>query len=197
VTAQHPQAAQRDAPRPGSRRFDAVIIALHWTTAALILGMFASAWSIGLAANDDRARLLLTVHRSLGVMVWIVTVCRLGWRLAFAVLPPFPPAMPKLQQTLAKLSEYGLYALLLVQPLTGLAQSLARGRAFPLFGGEVPTVMARDKGLTAAFHQIHAVSAWLLLGLISLHVLAALFHSFVLRDDVLQSMAPLRSRRLS
>jgi len=59
-----------------------------------------------------------------------------------------------------------------------------------LFAWQVPSVMAADKPRTALFHQIHALSAWLLLGLIGLHILAALFHRFVLRDEVLQSMLP-------
>ena len=61
-----------------------------------------------------------------------------------------------------------------------------------LFAWRVPSVMAGDKPLTALFHQIHALSAWVLLGLIGLHILAALFHRFVLRDEVLQSMLPWR-----
>lgn len=120
-------------------------------------------------------------------------IVRLGWRLSYAYLPPFPQNMPKVQQRLAKTSEYGLYALLLFQPLTGLAQSLTRGRHFMLFAWQVPKVMAGDKPLTMLFHQIHAVSAWVLLGLIGLHILAALFHRFVLRDEVLQSMLPWRA----
>jgi cytochrome b len=61
-----------------------------------------------------------------------------------------------------------------------------------LFEWEVPKVMAGNKALTLLFHQIHAVSAWLLLGLVGLHVLAALFHRLVLKDEVLQSMLPWR-----
>jgi cytochrome b561 len=157
----------------------------------LIAGMFASAWLL-LASDREHAAMLLTVHRSLGVVTWVVAIIRLGWRLSCAYLPPFPQNMPKIQQRLAKASEYGLYALLLLQPLTGLAQSLARGRHFMLFAWRVPSVMAGDKPLTALFHQIHALSAWVLLGLIGLHILAALFHRFVLRDEVLQSMLPWR-----
>jgi cytochrome b561 len=172
------------------RRFDAVTIGFHWTTVALIVGMFVTAWLHEQAAEGQDASLLLTIHRSLGVTLWVVAVCRLGWRLRFAFLPPFPAGMSKAQQNLAKVSEYGLYALLLIQPLTGLAQSLTWGRRFALFGWEAPAVMARDKGLTGVFHTVHTLSAWALLGLISLHLLAALFHHFVLRDQVLQSMLP-------
>jgi len=175
----------------GWRRFDILTIGLHWATVTLIAGMFASAWLL-LASHREHAAMLLTVHRSLGVVTWAVAIVRLGWRFSFAYLPPFPQSMPKLQQRLAKVSEYGLYALLLFQPLTGLAQSLTRGRHFMLLAWQVPEVMAGDKPLTALIHQIHALSAWVLLGLIGLHVLAALFHRFVLKDEVLQSMLPWR-----
>jgi superoxide oxidase len=167
-----------------------VTIALHWTTAALIAGMFASAWLHALAEGGKQANLLLAIHRSLGLSVWVVAICRLGWRLRFAYLPPFPPTMSKAKQTLAKSSEYSLYALLLIQPLTGLAQSLTRGRPFFLFGWEAPVVMARDVGLTGLLGSIHKISAWALLGLGGLHALAALHHRFVLRDEVLQPMLP-------
>ena len=182
-----PAITRADAPH---RRFDAVTIGLHWTTVALIIGMFASAWCLGLAQDPAQAGLILTVHRSLGATVWGLAVCRLAWRLSLAWLPPFPPAMSKAQQCVAKLSEYALYALLLAQPITGLAQSITRGRPFTLFALEVPGLMARDKGLTQLFHQIHAITAWLLLGLITLHLAAALFHRLVLKDEVLASMLP-------
>jgi len=167
-----------------------VTIALHWTTVGLIVGMFASGWSMGLATDHEQEETLLWLHRSLGVLTWITAFCRIVWRLSFAFLPPFPAAMPKIQQRVARLSEYGLYALLLVQPLTGLAQSLTRGRPFPLLAWQAPAVMARDKALTHLFHGFHEISAGVLLGLIGLHVLAALFHRFVIKDEVLQSMTP-------
>ena len=174
----------------GPRRFDAVTIALHWTTVALIVGMFASGLSLGLATDREQEETILYLHRSLGVVIWVTAFCRVVWRLRFAFIPAFPSAMPKLQQLLAKLSEFGLYALLLVQPLTGLAQSLTRGRPFPLLAWEAPAVMVRDKALTHLFHGIHELSAWALLGLIGLHVLAALFHRFIVKDEVFRSMAP-------
>lgn len=191
------QAQPRNWPRVGGgrRRFDSLTIGLHWVTVALIVGMFASAW-LSLASDREHAAILLTIHRSLGVVTCAVAIVRLAWRMSLAYLPPFPQNMPKLQQQLAKASEYALYALLLFQPLTGLAQSLLRGRSFMLFAWRVPKVMAADKPLTVLFHQIHALSAWVLLGLIGLHVLAALFHRFVLRDEVLQSMLPWRARSI-
>ena len=154
------QVRNRSRVRDGRRRFDSLTIGLHWATVALITGMFASAWVL-LASGREHAAILLNVHRSLGVVTWAVAIVRLGWRFSFAYLPPFPGTMPRVQQRFAKASEYGLYALLLSQPLTGLAQSLARGRSFMLFEWHVPKVMAGNKALTLLFHQIHTVSAWL------------------------------------
>jgi cytochrome b561 len=179
----------------GVRRFDAVTIALHWTTVALIVGMFATGWSMGLATDHDQEETLLYIHRSLGVLTWITALGRITWRLGFAFLPPFPSAMPTIQQRVAHLSEYGLYALLLIQPLTGVAQSLTRGRPFPFLAWQAPAVMGRSKALTHIFHDIHEITAWVLLGLIAMHVAAALFHRFVVKDEVFGSMAPWRPAR--
>jgi len=62
-----------------------------------------------------------------------------------------------------------------------------------LFAWRAPSVMADDKPFTALVQQMHTLSAWVLLGLIGLHILAALFHRFVPRDEVLHSMLPWRA----
>ena len=51
-------------------RFDTPTIVVHWTSAALVVGLFMTGWSVGLAKDADTARRLITLHRSLGVMVW-------------------------------------------------------------------------------------------------------------------------------
>lgn len=176
-------------------RFDTVSQGLHWLSVVLITALFASAWSLSLAEGSPVAGALLTLHRSIGVSLWIVVLSRLAWRLRFAARPPLPSDVPKLQKTGAALSEAGLYVLMLVQPLTGLAQSAVRGKPFQLFVFETPRLMARDKALASLFHNIHELGAWLLLGLIGLHVAAALFHGLVRRDGVLASMWPWPGRR--
>ncbi|MBS0362259.1 MAG: cytochrome b [Proteobacteria bacterium] len=171
-------------------RFDQISMAFHWTTVLLVLWMFASAWSIGLAADAAGAQRMLAVHRSLGVALWVVTLARLAWRLRFASRPPLPADLPPPQRIAALLNEAALYAVLALQPMTGLAQSLARGKPFVLFGLEVPKLMARDKATLSLFHSVHELTADLLIGLLVLHVGAALFHGLVRRDGVLSSMIP-------
>ena len=196
MTSYHSRTVRHADSRGEPRRFDRTLIALHWTTAALILGMFTTALVRASLSDGDGepARLLLATHRSLGITVWAVVLCRLAWRLRYAFLPPFPPTMTKPHQTFAKFSEYGLYAFLLIQPLTGLGQTLASGRPFVLFGWDITPIMATNASLRLVLHEIHEFSAFAFLSLIVLHILAVLFHGFLLGDEGISSMLP-ASRR--
>ena len=172
-------------------RFDRTTIALHWLTLVLVAAQFATALMLLAGASDSRdLKLLFAVHRSMGVATWCVVVGRLLWRAGFAHLPPFPASMTTLQQSIAKANEYGLYALLILQPLTGLGDTLFRGQPFVLFGLTVPRLVQPEK---AVFHALHAAHLWgaiALALLIALHAGAALLHGVVLRDGVLQRMLP-------
>lgn len=176
------------------RRHDAVSMALHWLTLLLLVALFGTIWAREQASDGDTAALLLTLHRSAGALIWVLTLGRLLWKATAARGPALPRRMPRAQRWPARANEYALYLLLVTQPVTGFIQSISRGKDFPLFGASVPAVMARDKGMTHLFHDIHETSATVLLVLVGLHACAALFHGIVLRDGVLSSMLPGRNR---
>jgi cytochrome b561 len=177
--------------------FDGLTIGLHWGTVLLVLALFTSAWlhALAEARQSDFTPVLLQIHRSVGVTIWIVTALRLAWRLTNASMPPFPAQMTKLHRATVKLSEYGLYALLLAQA-TGLLTTLFGGRPVALFFWQFSPPIARDDMLRAAFHFSHELGAWALAALAVSHAGAALFHHFVLRDDVLERMAPVIYRHV-
>jgi superoxide oxidase len=129
------------------------------------------------------------------VPIWALTAFRLGWRLTRASMPEFPVSMTASQRLIVRLSEYSLYALLLLQPVTGLCQTLLEGRPFEVFGWQAPAILAEDLRLAGVFHETHELGAWCLIALVSVHALAALIHHFILRDDVLETMAPVLRRR--
>lgn len=177
-------------------RFDHVSIALHWLTVLLIVMQFSTAWlRENVDHNSSFATTLLGAHRNSGVLIWIAGIFRLVWRHNFAYLPPFPAGMPKLQQTVAKANEYGLYVLLLVLPITGLGRVLFRGQPFDLLFWHVPALFAENDSIRHLLVEAHEIGAEALLALIGLHAGAALFHRLVLRDGVLQRMLPRISER--
>jgi cytochrome b561 len=172
--------------------FDAVTIGLHWTTAALVLALFATAWLHALAEQHESSLtpVLIHVHRSLGVTVWAITALRLAWRLTLARLPPFPAHRGETHRTTVKLSEYALYALLFVQPATGLLATLSGGRPFALLAWQIPPLLPRSEELRDGLLAAHELGALTLAIAVAAHAGVALFHHFVLRDDVLACMAP-------
>jgi superoxide oxidase len=187
----NPLSMPGDSVRPRRPPFDAVTMALHWATVLLVLSLFTTAWLHGQAEvrHSEYTSILIWIHRSLGATVWLATALRLAWRLTGAKLPPFPETMTPLHRTVVKASEYALYALLLTQPVTGLLTSLFDGHPFPLLLWDVQP-LSRDVPLRDALHVVHAFGARAL-GILALgHAAAALFHHFVLRDDVLACMAP-------
>jgi cytochrome b561 len=175
--------------------YDDLTILVHWASAFLVLAQFATALSIDRVADPALAARLLLTHRSTGVGLWMLVALRLLWRFTGMRLPPFPPTMARWHIAGVHASEYGLYALLLSQPLTGLAWSLYRGRAFELLLWTIPPLLGRDKALADIFHSLHLAGAVTLAGVIGVHASAALFHRFVLKDGVLGSMLPRLGRR--
>jgi superoxide oxidase len=171
------------APLQG-KRFDPTSIALHWLTVFLIVGQFTTVWlHEAVGHGTGLGSEFLAVHRTMGMLTWTVALVRVFWRRRFA-------SLPKLQQWVAMANEYGLYALLLVQPVTGLGRAVFHGRPFTLFIWQVPALWAPDTAIRTLFVKAHEVGGNALLVLIGLHAGAALFHGFVLRDGVLQRMLP-------
>ena len=173
-------------------RYDRFMQFVHWTTFLLLTATFATAWLIRYADTREQVNGLVQLHRSLGLTALCVTACRLMWRLV-ARIPPLPQDLPRVQRLAARANEYALYALLLLQPTLGFLHSSATGRPVVVyFLGSIPPLLAPDRDLAKLLLIAHGFVAQLLLGLIALHVAAALFHHFVRRDDVLVAMVPRR-----
>jgi len=133
---------------------------------------------------------LINLHFSLGVAILVVVVLRWSWRIGHRV-PLATSDLPEWEQTAARIMHALLYALLVVSPILGWAAASAREFTVTLFGlaSLPPLVPARARiGILAG--DVHKVLSWTLFALIGLHIVAALYHHFGLRDGVLQRMLP-------
>jgi cytochrome b561 len=158
--------------------------AIHWASALLVL----SAWVVG-STMEEFPRgagrdLAMQVHYSLGVLVLGFAALRVAWR---AVAPPAPVEGPAWQRVAATAMHLALLGLTIGVPLTGLLDRWARGRAVTVFGGlPLPPPFAVPGG--RAWGEAHEVLANLMLAAIAAHVLAALWHQFILGDRALSRM---------
>jgi cytochrome b561 len=163
---------------------------MHWVTAGLMLCVFVLAFSIDLATSRATHTAFLQLHRSVGLTVWVVTLFRLSWRHV-ARYPDWPNDMSQAMRVAAMASEYALYALLLAQPILGILQTNARGDHVDLFFiGRLPALIEKNGPLAHELLNAHKALGFSLLGLIALHVSAALYHHFWRRDDTLTAMLP-------
>jgi cytochrome b561 len=170
--------------------FDRATRLMHWLTAGLVLSVFALAFTIDLATSRAAHTAILQLHRSVGLTIWLLTLFRLGWR-HFAKYPDWPSDMSRTMRVAAATSEYALYALLLTQPILGVLQTNAHGDHVNLFFiGQLPALIEKSRPLAQQLLSAHKAVGFSLLGLIALHVSAALFHHFWRRDDTLTAMLP-------
>jgi len=188
--------------RNSPERWGLVTRALHWGMAAMIaaqvpLGfLMVDAYDAWLAGHGDTALVmsLSRAHNTLGFLVLILAVLRLSWRLGNPS-PGLPAALAAYQRLLARATHAGLYALLIIFPLTGWAALSAYDGDFPIFffGWDnvfrlVPQATPGSPFTSDLFGEIHE-TCWKIGGLLlALHVVAAIWHEYVQRDGVLSRM---------
>jgi len=170
-----------------SANYTRTAIALHWVLAGLIITLLAMGWLMSDMPPGPTKFQVVNWHKWGGITVLGLFFVRSLWRLTHPVPAPIP--MPVWQQKLAEIMHALLYAMLLVQPLTGWLYSSAVGRQVVYLNLiPLPNLVARNPPLGAVFKDIHENGGTLLAVIIGLHALAALKHHFVDRDDTLRRM---------
>lgn len=173
---------------PQRTRYTRIAAALHWIMALLIIPMVLfgeEMMEIEREAGEAAEALFKpSIHVSIGVLILVLSIIRLGWRLANPP-PPYPAEMKAWEVALAKVTVVLFYALMLGMPFSGwfaLASEIAKHpelaqiSVFGLF--QLP--IAPALGLPA--RAMHGLGSNIALALIGLHILAALKHQ--LMDDV-------------
>ena len=168
--------------------YSAVARTFHWVTAALVLtmlpiGIAMATFDLGAEVEDP----LYHIHRSIGALVLVITVARLAYRL-FHPAPPLPE-MPAFQHFAALFTHWALYALLIVQPIVGwIATSAYRAPTLFFWLFELPPIWPEDRAFSDAMFVVHRTMGIVIAILICVHIGAALYHHFVLKDRVLSRM---------
>ena len=162
----------------------------HWLVVALIITQFVL---ISLAEDvplgGEKIALILR-HKSVGITILMLAVLRLTWRWLNPT-PALPHTLKPYERFLARFTHAALYVLIFAIPLSGWTMSSARNFTVSWFGlFELPNLVGQDKALYDALHETHEILATALIVVAVLHVLAALKHHFVLKDDVLRRMLP-------
>ena len=146
-------------------------IILHWVAVLLIAQQYVFGDAIGHAwrsfkdGQEIAFNPLILAHVAGGAVVLLLTLWRLSLKAKLGI--PAEIGDNALQNLIAKVTKLALYGLMLLMPISG---SLA------WFG---------NVDIAATAHNVLKV---LLMALMALHVLGALFHQFVLKDNLMDRM---------
>ncbi|MGA8055686.1 MAG: cytochrome b [Burkholderiales bacterium] len=175
-------------------RYTNVAIAFHWLLAAALLAQIALGLYLQDVPRATPARAYwVNLHKSCGIALALLVIARIAWRFAHRA-PPLPSTIASWERAAANAGHALLYVCMLGLPVTGYIATNFSKYGVKLFGlGEVPPLGWEDKGIYAVFNSAHKALAVLFIALIALHVLAALKHRFIDRDQVLARMLPARS----
>jgi cytochrome b561 len=176
-------------------RYGGIAIALLWLVAGAIFATFPLGLYMADLPLSPRKLQLVSYHKWIGVTVLALMCLRLAWRLTHRP-PPLPAAVPAWQRRAAMIAHWALYVLLLAIPMSGWLYSSAAGVPTVYLGlWQLPDLVAKDKALADALNLAHKSLNFVLLGLVVVHVAAALKHHFVDRDGLIARMQPWSARR--
>lgn len=176
-------------------RYSTVSLLFHWGIAALVVAQIVLI-SLHEGAPRGGPNPYIGLHKSVGLLILVLTLARLGWRFANPALP-LPASTPGWQRILARGTHVLFYLVLIGLPLGGWAASSAARRPIDWFGlFEWPLLpVPASRELAGRFMDMHELGVAVLYVLLALHILGALKHHFIDRDNVLHRMIPLIPRR--
>ncbi len=161
---------------------------IHWVTA----GLFAYMLYLGFTMVDMKYSPAMFekygLHKSLGATILAIAVLRLVWRLVNPS-PALPDDTPKHEKLAAHGAHFLLYLLLFALPLSGWVMSSALGFPVEPFGQfKLPNLVEPDKALGELMKEVHFYLVWTFIVVASLHILGALKHHFIDKNNILKRM---------
>lgn len=167
-------------------KYHGVARTLHWLIglaiiAEIVIGLGHESW--------EGATWAMPVHKATGITILVLSLFRLFWRLANPA-PALPATMPSWQVKLAHGLHWLFYFLIIAVPVTGWMMSSAGKYPLNWFGlFDIPKLPIVPKSTLAGFaHEAHEVMAIAFIPLLVLHIGAALYHHFIVRDAILRRM---------
>ena len=131
---------------------------------------------------------MITLHKNIATTIIFLVVIRIFWRYTHPV-PQLPDSMLPMMKTLAHVGHFLLYLMLLALPITGCLFSWSAGYPAPvLYLFEIPRLIQDNPELLAIVKPLHIYLSWFAGLLIAGHILAAIKHHVIDKDNVLLSM---------
>lgn len=180
--------------RNTAHSYGMLAILLHWLVALSVIGMFTlGVWMTGLTYYDDWYKRGPDIHKSIGILLFLVMLVRVIWRMV-NITPDHEPGISSVQRRIANSVHLLLYVLLFAMMISGYLISTADGKPIQVFDlFSVPATLSGIPNQEDIAGDVHWYLALVLVSLAGLHAVAALKHHFIDRDRTLKKMLGIQS----
>lgn len=175
---------------PETSRYSATAKFLHWMIALLVVAQFVFIFTAEELPRGDLRTLLMRLHISSGFTILLLA----SWRVIYRFISPPPapePGQPRAVQIAASVTHWVMYVLIFASPITGWMLIGTGGGMINWFWlVKIPNIVAENEAFHEQLEEVHEILGIALLFIASAHLLAALWHHFVRKDDTLKRMLP-------
>lgn len=174
-------------------KLSAVTVALHWVVGLSIISMIA----VGVYMTDYEEYALYPIHKSVGMLLFVVILCRVIWRIKQG-WPEAASNYKAWEHTLSKIVHWLLIIATIILPVSGMLMSGLGGYGLAIFGwellaatpnpDEVGKMIPINGAIAGTAHETHEIAGKVIFVAIVLHLCGALKHHFVDKDGTLRRM---------
>ena len=158
----------------------------HWFTfIALIIQIPFGFYLVGLEFSDRRID-LENIHILIGITIFYFVLLRLIWKL-FNPSPKSEHNFFKGQNLIAKTNHFLLYVGIFAITISGVLKKLYMGEKLNFFIFQYAFKESNFQ-LADSFYVVHIYANYLLIALVSLHILATVAHHIFFKDKILKKM---------
>ena len=171
-------------------RYSPALRRVHWLMALLVAAAYLLIEQRGLFPRGSVPRAAMVQgHFWVGISIVLLALWRLRLRRRDGA-PPVTPALAAWNTLVGKLLHLALYLFLVLQPLLGLATAWSDGKSIllPFTGIALPALLPENEALAHTLEDLHGTIGELFYWVIGAHILAALWHHLLRRDDTLRRM---------
>ena len=158
----------------------------HWVTfIILIVQVPFGFYLVGLEFSDRRID-LENIHILIGITIFYFVLLRLIWKL-FNPSPKSEHNFFKGQNLIAKTNHFLLYVGIFAITISGVLKKLYMGEKLNFFIFQYAFKESNFQ-LADSFYVVHIYANYLLIALVSLHILATVAHHVFFKDKILKKM---------
>ena len=171
-----------------SNQFGHIARTFHWASALIVLCLLAIGYYMAEMAFSPFKLELYTYHKSFGMIILGLTVLRVIWKHIDVRIKPLD-THTRLEHFLSKFIHILLYIGLIGMPISGWLMSNAGEFPNSFFGlFEFPHLVEKNEELFKLTRSVHSIFAYMLILAIGLHIVGALKHHIIDKDNTLKRM---------